>query len=298
MNDKYFNIVIVPQNTFRVFKLKLYNWFWISILIILSIFFIASFSLYAYLFVQRDTYVEYESYKEKIVDQKIELKKTENLLDYHDLQLNKFEAFDRKFRIISSSEDNEKRWLVGFENFYEQKVGNIREENYISERIKQISQKLQLRKVSFYNLESIILGNRHRLARIPILNPLPKGYVTSVFGMRIDPFLGTPQFHRGLDMAYRLYAPIYAPADGVVDKIIRDEGGYGLLLTINHGYGFKTRYAHLSKVEVKLGDTIKRKQKIARVGNSGRRTTGPHLHYEIILDNKFKNPQDYIFELY
>jgi murein DD-endopeptidase MepM/ murein hydrolase activator NlpD len=119
-----------------------------------------------------------------------------------------------------------------------------------------------------------------------------KGWISSRFGYRISPFTNEKEFHNGLDISARMGSPIIAPADGVVSSIGKDYG-FGTLVTISHGYGLKTKYAHLSKVLVKNGQAVKRGQKIALMGNTGR-STGPHLHYEVHLKGVPVNPLHYI----
>jgi murein DD-endopeptidase MepM/ murein hydrolase activator NlpD len=132
---------------------------------------------------------------------------------------------------------------------------------------------------------------RSILACTPSIWPT-KGWLTSEFGYRISPFTQEKEFHRALDIATREGTPVIAPADGVVVATSTDYG-YGNLLTVSHGYGLKTRYGHLSAFLVKQGDRIKRGQEIAKVGNTGR-STGAHLHYEILLNEVPVNPQQYI----
>ena len=129
------------------------------------------------------------------------------------------------------------------------------------------------------------------LASTPSIWPT-KGWMSSRFGYRISPFTGQREFHKGIDIATRMGAPIVAPADGVVACFSRDPG-YGRILTIRHGYGVVTRYAHLKKILVKKGQYVKRGETIALVGNSGR-STGPHLHYEVHLNHVAVNPLRYI----
>ena len=116
--------------------------------------------------------------------------------------------------------------------------------------------------------------------------------MSSRFGNRLSPFTGRKEFHKGIDIATKMGAPIIAPANGIVSHIGYDRG-YGKILTINHGYGIKTRYAHLKKILVKKGQYVKRDQKIALVGNTGR-STGSHLHYEVHLNRVSVNPLNYI----
>ena len=119
-----------------------------------------------------------------------------------------------------------------------------------------------------------------------------KGWVSSEFGYRISPFTNEKEFHNGLDISARTGTPIIAPADGVVSSIGKTYG-FGNILTINHGYGFKTRYGHLSKALVTKGQSVKRGDTIALIGNTGR-STGPHLHYEVHVKDVPVNPELYI----
>ncbi|NLA75376.1 MAG: M23 family metallopeptidase, partial [Deltaproteobacteria bacterium] len=129
------------------------------------------------------------------------------------------------------------------------------------------------------------------LACTPSIWPA-KGWLSSKFGYRVSPFTNEKEFHSGLDIAAKNGSPIIAPADGVVSGIEKSYG-YGNLLTVNHGYGLKTRYAHLSKILVKKGQAVKRGDIIANMGNTGR-STGPHLHYEVFLEGVPVDPSRYI----
>jgi murein DD-endopeptidase MepM/ murein hydrolase activator NlpD len=119
-----------------------------------------------------------------------------------------------------------------------------------------------------------------------------EGWISSRFGYRVSPFTSKKEFHSGLDISSRIGTEIDASADGVVYSIEKSDG-LGLCLTINHGYGFQTKYGHLSKVLVTKGQSIKRGQEVALMGNSGR-STGAHLHYEVHLNGAPTNPEKYI----
>ena len=118
-----------------------------------------------------------------------------------------------------------------------------------------------------------------------------RGWISSRFGFRQDPFTGLPQLHTGLDISTYRGASIHAPADGIVSYSGR-QPGYGQLLVIDHGYGISTRYAHNSKHWVKSGDKVRRGDVIAVVGNTGR-STGAHLHYEIRINGIPVDPAKY-----
>ncbi len=142
-------------------------------------------------------------------------------------------------------------------------------------------------------VESQIDQQKAKLACTPALWPT-RGYLTDSFGMRTHPITGKRHFHNGLDIATQLGNKVIAPADGFV--ILTDRTSIlGNLLHIDHGFGFATRYGHLASFAVKEGDRVKRGQVIGYVGNTGR-STAPHVHYEVIYNNKNQNPMNYIFD--
>ncbi len=143
----------------------------------------------------------------------------------------------------------------------------------------------------FTLIESRLLERRLQALVVPSIAPVD-GPVGSGFGFRIDPFNGRPALHTGLDYPVHTGTPIHAAAGGVVRGASGDPA-YGQLVEIDHGNGLATRYAHTSKILVKPGDLIKRGQLIALVGSTGR-STGPHLHFEVLLDGVPQNPQRFL----
>jgi len=129
------------------------------------------------------------------------------------------------------------------------------------------------------------------LASTPAIRPC-KGWKTSNFGYRISPFTGRREFHKGFDIANRKGTPIVATADGVV-SFAGKKGLLGNAVYIDHGHGMLTRFGHLDKITAKRGKPVKRGDKIATMGNTGR-STGPHVHYEIHLNGIPVNPEKYI----
>lgn len=125
-----------------------------------------------------------------------------------------------------------------------------------------------------------VLDSLKKEARLlPIANPAPGRAISSSFGVRRDPFLGKPALHSGMDFRSPAGASILATAPGVVVKAGRN-GGYGRMVEIDHGNGFSTRFAHMSRIKVKIGQKIETGDIVGEVGSSGR-STGPHLHYEV-----------------
>jgi murein DD-endopeptidase MepM/ murein hydrolase activator NlpD len=140
-------------------------------------------------------------------------------------------------------------------------------------------------------LQTFFEDQKGLLASTPSIWPT-KGWLTSRFGHRLSPFTGDKEFHNGIDVSARRNAPVIAPANGVVSSAGRERLP-GRVLFINHGYGLVTKYAHLQKILVKEGQYVKRGEKVALVGSSGR-STGPHLHYEVRLNGVPTNPLNYI----
>jgi murein DD-endopeptidase MepM/ murein hydrolase activator NlpD len=127
----------------------------------------------------------------------------------------------------------------------------------------------------------------------PVTTDKNKIRLVSRFGMRTDPFTKKPRFHHGIDLSSpKQGLPIYATGDGVVSKVAHDFMGYGNYIIVDHGFGYKTRYAHLKASLVYEGQLVKKGDHIAELGNTGR-SKGPHLHYEVFYKNKTVNPLNY-----
>jgi murein DD-endopeptidase MepM/ murein hydrolase activator NlpD len=143
----------------------------------------------------------------------------------------------------------------------------------------------------FETLFKYLNDQQNLLASTPAVRPC-QGWTTSRFGYRKSPFTGRREFHKGLDIANRHGSPVIATADGVI-TFVGPKGLLGNMVRVDHGHGMVTRYGHLSKMLVKRGQAVKRGDKIALMGNSGR-STGPHLHYEVHLNGIPVNPHKYI----
>jgi murein DD-endopeptidase MepM/ murein hydrolase activator NlpD len=158
--------------------------------------------------------------------------------------------------------------------------------------IDQLIREADLLKSSYEDIEHRFTERKEVLDHTPTILPTT-GWFTSFFGRRQDPFTGRYQFHYGVDIANRKGTLIYAPADGIVRHFDNDKD-FGRLLVIDHGYGFVTRYGHLQKCLVQVGQEIKRGQKIAVMGSTGR-STSTHLHYEVQLNGNCQNPLSYFY---
>jgi len=163
------------------------------------------------------------------------------------------------------------------------------------ENIIGLKQSPEINELQRVNIAQITLIDRmYMLEIIPSGSPIKNPSISSRFGYRIHPITKKKKFHRGLDFRARVNTPIYAPADGIVKYVQPNNiGSFGRLVVISHGYGFETKFAHLNKTKVKVGDAILKGDMIALSGNSGR-STGAHLHYEIKQGNNSLNPYYFV----
>jgi murein DD-endopeptidase MepM/ murein hydrolase activator NlpD len=160
-------------------------------------------------------------------------------------------------------------------------------------RLSSLETEAARQEASLRELQEYFDDQKSLLASTPSLWPT-RGWVTSDWGIRLDPYSAERMMHRGLDIATPHGQAVVTPSDGTV-VFNGTEGGYGKVLVIDHGYGVKTRYGHLSEIFVKLGDRVTRGQKVAAVGNTGR-STGPHLHYEVRVNGIPENPRKFVLE--
>ena len=160
--------------------------------------------------------------------------------------------------------------------------------------IDNITNKFEFERLQYKEIENKMKTNMRLFESIPAMVPTKGEYIGSRFGVRIHPILKIRKMHTGIDFVVNTGAPVYSPGRGKVVYIGRN-GGYGLEMEIDHGFGYHTRYAHLSKVLVKRGQKIMRGDVIAKTGNSGL-STGPHLHYEISHNGRKLNPSLFFFD--
>ena len=144
-------------------------------------------------------------------------------------------------------------------------------------------------------IETFYADQTVRLSHTPSVWPV-RGYFSSGFGNRTDPFTGGRDFHPGIDVSAPRGTKVVAPADGVV-VAVGPRGAYGLAAIVDHGFGLVTRYAHLERFNVRAGQRVRRGDVIGFVGSTGR-SNAPHLHYEVWLDDKAQNPVHYILDEY
>lgn len=300
MSSKKITIIFLSDGARKTKQLKIPKIFILS----LPLFILAAVILVAWVFsdyqtvktqIPRLAYLQKEN-----KHQKVQLANLSQKIDHINRKMIELNRFDHKLRVmvnLETSEDNPQFLGIGGSD------PTVLNPDYTVEKAHKKLVRLMHHSLDNLNTEiSVQIQNKAELYRFlqeqksmlactPSIWPT-KGWVSSDFGYRISPFTNEREFHKGFDISARMNTVIIAPADGVVSTVGRSHG-YGRMLHINHGYGLKTVYAHLAKSLVTKGKYVKRGQKIALLGNSGR-TTGPHLHYEVHLNGVPVNPLRYI----
>jgi len=165
--------------------------------------------------------------------------------------------------------------------------------NLLDNQLDELASKVGKREGSIRQLETYLRGQKTRLVSTPSIWPA-RGWVTTGFGTRVDPYTGKRTMHRGIDIANQPGVPVLSPARGVV-TFTAASGEFGKMVVLDHGYGIRTRYGHLNEFKTDVGDNVERGEIIGTIGNSGR-STGPHLHYEVEVNGICENPKDYMLD--
>lgn len=238
---------------------------------------------------------ELKFYYQNIQDELERLEEISGSLEYNDNNI---------YRVIMGAEPIEssiRNAGVGGSNRY----AELMDKEFDSkELVLETKQKIDLIKRKFFiqnqsheKLREMILNKEQMLAAIPAIQPVSNEELirlASGFGYRYHPVYKVRKLHTGIDFSAPIGTPIYATADGKVTMVEVSFKGYGKQIEIDHGFGFKTKYAHMHEFAVKKGQLVKRGELIGFIGNTGL-STAPHLHYEVLRNNKKVNPVHYFF---
>jgi len=167
----------------------------------------------------------------------------------------------------------------------------------VATKLDAVASRLYYQSKSYDEVFKMARNKTQMLACLPAILPLKESeirQISSYFGYRTDPIYKVSKFHSGIDFASAIGTEVFATGDGEVVTVERNHWGYGNMITVDHGYGYKTNYAHLSKFAVKKGQKVKRGQVIGFVGNTGK-STGSHLHYEVLKNDKPIDPIHFFF---
>ncbi len=298
---EFFTFMFLPGPNAPVRTLTISKSLFKSVLVaLLFVFALSLYLIYEYNDV-KDKAWELRAMREEMMQQKAQVQNFAlNILDYK-RQMFLLRDLDTKLRrAVSLGPRDKAQQVLGIGGPDELGLQNLTSlgEKKQAEALREMNQELtQLRgaasrqEASLQMLIEYFEDKRSLHAATPALWPV-RGWVTSHFGNRMSPFSGIEKFHEGIDIASQTGTPIVSPADGVVVKAGFGTG-YGNMVEISHGYGFKTLFAHNSRLNVKTGQRIRRGDIIAYVGDSGS-STGPHLHYEVRINGLPVNPTKYM----
>ncbi len=300
LDKEYFNILIFGHKTSKTRHLKIQkktvkiSSYLIGFALLSTTFFFCD-----YIQVKKKAF-ELSRLRQETQNQRSQIQFFSARIEDLEKQLSKLKEFDKKIRIIANLERGQETTAsMGMggpsPSDIREKLKKEKDDTGLIQQMKSDVERLQSeamsREDSLSELEKLLQVKRKMLNHTPSIWPV-QGWVTSGFGYRTNPFTGLTQMHEGLDISNRIGTPVIAPADGVVSDVGNDIA-VGKVLVIFHGFGMTTRYGHLHKVFVRVGQRVKRGEKIAEVGMTGK-TTGPHLHYEVKINGVAVNPTRYI----
>ena len=302
LKNKKISFVIVPEKSYKIHRFNLsYLTFYILIFFLISAVAAISVMIYNFQHLKSETkiiteltienqnlYAEHKMLKSEIEDITKNLEELRNI-DSRIRMMIGLRPSDEIFSGVGGPTDEniDEAFDLNKEQF--QRLRVIREKIITEAQCNVFQQEKSMVKLKDYMESQASL-----LSSTPSIWPV-KGFISSGFGPRHSPFTGRLSMHKGIDIAGPDGTPIVSTADGIVIRSEFNKYGFGNLVVINHGYGFSTKYGHLQKRIVKVGDRVKRGQVIAYRGNTGR-STGTHLHYEVNINNVPINPLHYIVD--
>jgi len=243
---------------------------------------------------ERETKAEMERYKREVLRMQKDLELVEKALD--DIQGRDEQMYRTALHAKEFPEELRLMGVGGSDRYaYLSDLPNSELLKTTSQKLDQLERSLYAQTLSFNELAKLVKRKKEMLTSIPAIQPVHNKELKRPiggFGMRIDPIYRTRMMHAGVDFTADRGTEVYATGDGVVEVVESKRWGYGKSIVINHGFGYKTLYAHLSKFEVKQGQKVKRGELIGLIGSTGK-STGPHLHYEVIKDGVKVNPIGY-----
>lgn len=287
--------MLIPQKDGRIIRFELSSFFLKITIATFVVFILIATGISIDYFTIREKSKNQSMLEQALMSQKVKIRELDNQLLKKRNDLENLEEFDRKLRLIIGLQEASTRirYIGGNGNLINAESGSNFSELSLLDKLRSLDLDTKLRQISFFQLGAYLQERTDKLARTPSIAPT-RGHISSRFGKRVDPFTGKIKRHLGLDFSNRPFTPIIAPADGVVVNTYVN-GSFGEFLVIDHGYNIVTRYGHLAKYEVQVGQKVKRGDLIARMGNTGR-STAPHLHYEVLVNDQHVNPEKYLLE--
>ena len=300
MSDNLFTLMIIPRRKSAVTKISLSSnlvrcLFIGSLLAVL----VTLYVIYDYAGIKRDR-TELSHLRQQTVQQAKEINDLAIKVDEFSDRMEEFRQFDQKLRILAKNQvgrDKKNLLGVGGSNNETIRLKELMDQDNeklvfsMHKSIGQLNEDADEREKSFSELLKFLHEQKSLLAATPSIWPV-RGWVTSEFGPRENPFASGNEFHKGIDIATRMGKEVIATADGLVI-----EAGYnaddGNMVRLDHGYGLSSSYLHLSKIAAKQGVRVKKGTVVGYVGDTGR-STGAHLHYAVFVNKVPVNPRKYL----
>jgi len=296
MARKFYTIMIVPHATAKFRRVKVSKNFLVMAGCFLGLVFVAGLMFPHFLLKAG----QLRASLDRLTMENEELRKSNEKFDASlaDLRgkLSEFETKATKFALMVGVDDlNGQQMGAGGSSFDLKGLSPKASEAVIEGEINTLRERSGALQDSFRVLDMAFQKQALLLSSTPSIVPV-RGLMGNGYGWRRDPFTGMRDFHEGLDLVAPIGTKVVAPADGIVTRV-GVSGGFGNSIFVSHGYGIITRYGHLAGYNVKVGQRIKRGDVIAMVGTSGR-STGPHLHYEVLVHQRNVDPVKYILDEY
>ena len=303
MFENGFTFVVIPQKTSRVLRVNVPHLAFVagSVLVLFFLVF-GGYGVYRSIMLQSEL-EELHALKDKYLRQQIEVKKISNNVSQFKNQMDRLRELDYKLRLITDLEvERPSPSLYGIGGSLDVRGNGANKDidlsrmdliTMLDKDLVRLKEMANYQEESFNNLKAFLVDQKDLLERSPYRWPV-RGFVSSNYGPRLDPFTGLQRRHVGVDIVAPKGTPVKAPADGIVTYTTLDPT-LGNMVVIDHGYGVITRYGHNDSSVVREGQRVKRGDTIAFVGSSGK-STGNHLHYEIRINDVAVNPLNYILE--
>jgi murein DD-endopeptidase MepM/ murein hydrolase activator NlpD len=300
--QKRFTFLIIPEGTERTKRLTIS----FGVIKMAGMFLMVFVGIFGFLFYEflHQQYQGHELFRTRklLMEQNNQIMDFANKIYTLQTKLESLQQFDMKIRILANIEnpasEKETTYSIGGPSVdtqgYPIPLTGVSKGMLVKKMEMDINDLLSKTSIEEKSLQEVyegILDKKDLLLATPSIWPV-RGFITSGFGWRINPITGGKEFHEGVDIATQLGNPIKAPANGIV-TYAGLESGYGNTIIIDHGYGITTLYGHLSKIDVKIGEMIKRGQVIGNIGDTGF-STGPHLHYQVMINGIPVNPMRYL----
>ena len=303
MSKKYYTVLIVPDDSPKTRKLRVPLWILTRSAVVFAVLLLGAIAATVHYFQVVGEITENKILRDENVQLRSDLKRIRERIAHIGSTLDRVERFDQRLRAITLLSDPERHLAIGPVGMADADdrdspsarvmLGEPEDPAALRSKLDALSAEAARQEASLQELQAYFEDQKSLLASTPSVWPV-RGWVTSDFGPRLDPFTAERIMHKGLDIAAAHGTPIVSPSDGMV-IFAGVEGGYGKVLVLDHGYGVKTRFAHMADIEVKVGDRVKRGDHVGLLGNTGR-STGPHLHYEVRVNGVPENPRKFILE--